>query len=165
MTPLSYFIMLVFFLIIGFFIWDSGVFKKKTTKKTYQFQNGIETLDVIGIEILKYTNEYRIALGLSPLKCDKKLNKFARYRVGRMEFEAIVSHSGFAEVAMEIALAGGEIIAENIAFGFNTSKVVVKQWVKSEAHKANIVGDFNYIGIGVKRGRNNRFYYCQIFTK
>lgn len=53
---------------------------------------------------------------------------------------------------------------ENLAYGFKTPEAVVKAWMNSSGHKANIMDpDFVHIGIGFYRNENGRIYCTQLF--
>ncbi|WP_447644400.1 CAP domain-containing protein [Nocardioides zeae] len=54
--------------------------------------------------------------------------------------------------------------AENVAYGYGVSAVVAA-WMDSPGHRANILGDFTHIGVGVARGSDGRLYYVQNFGR
>ncbi|MDE5753217.1 MAG: hypothetical protein K2H89_01530, partial [Oscillospiraceae bacterium] len=52
-------------------------------------------------------------------------------------------------------------VGENIAWGYATPEAVVKGWMSSEGHRANILGsNFRYIGVGYVDGN----YWTQLFV-
>ncbi|RUR12193.1 hypothetical protein ELY15_05865 [Legionella sp. km772] len=54
---------------------------------------------------------------------------------------------------------------ENIAFGYRTAQEVVKGWLSSPGHRGNILGNYNFMGIGIARDGRGRIYFTQIFIK
>lgn len=55
--------------------------------------------------------------------------------------------------------------AENVAYGKMTARQVVKGWINSARHRANIEGRFSQTGIGVARNSKGVLYYTQIFIQ
>eukprot|EP00920_Eleutheroschizon_duboscqi_P017275 GHVT01041341.1.p3 GENE.GHVT01041341.1~~GHVT01041341.1.p3 ORF type:complete len:101 (-),score=22.91 GHVT01041341.1:1215-1517(-) len=57
--------------------------------------------------------------------------------------------------------------AENVGMNlgvYNTAEEVVKGWIDSPGHRANLVGDFDLCGIAVARAPSGAFYYTQLFA-
>ena len=54
------------------------------------------------------------------------------------------------------------IYGENIAEYYNTAENVMKGWMNSDGHRANILGDFTTIGIGAVKV-DNSYFWVQIF--
>lgn len=54
--------------------------------------------------------------------------------------------------------------AENVAYGYGVTSVV-DAWMNSPGHRANILGDFTHIGVGVAKGSDGQLYYVQNFGK
>ena len=56
-------------------------------------------------------------------------------------------------------------IGENIAMGQRTPEEVVKDWMNSPGHKANILnGNYNQIGVGVVQS-GGYYYWTQLFIR
>ncbi|WP_394278719.1 CAP domain-containing protein [Microbacterium sp.] len=60
--------------------------------------------------------------------------------------------------------AGWRGAAENVAYGYSPSAVTAG-WMDSPGHRANILGAYNRIGIGVACDSNGRAYYTQVFGR
>lgn len=108
-------------------------------------------------EVLSLINQARVEAGLSPLVLNKRLTVAATLKAEDMAEGGYFSHNSpdgkepwfwFNEVGYKFQSAG-----ENLAVRFWSSDKVVKAWLKSPTHRANIV-DANYLetGIGVGRG-------------
>lgn len=127
----------------------------------FQLASLIDTLPVFDSrEIIKSTNEARVAAGLSPLKANSKLDIAATAKLNDMaidEYFAHVSPDGtdpwfwFRSAQYKYSVAG-----ENLAIGFLTAKDTVAAWLNSPSHKANIMnGQYQEIGVAVKGARIN----------
>ncbi|RYE24075.1 MAG: CAP domain-containing protein [Sphingobacteriales bacterium] len=119
-------------------------------------------------DILVLINEYRAKKRLPPLseksiienKADKHSKDMASRRVG-------FGHSGFdnrLDYLMK-SIPGSTGGAENVAYGARTAEQVVDMWINSAGHRKNILGNYNYTGIGIAKGRDGTLFYTQIFIK
>ena len=91
-------------------------------------------------DFLKQTNEARRSEGLAPLRMAPSLVRLARQRATTL--------ASNLEVGPNTALAGYEATAENIGHGV-TLEHVQKAFAKSPLHRARLLGDFTYVGVGV----------------
>lgn len=56
--------------------------------------------------------------------------------------------------------------SENIAYGYDTAESVIKGWMKSFGHRANILNTtWTEVGYGVAADNNGRKYWCTVFAK
>ena len=131
-------------------------------------------------KVFDLTNAQRKNAGLTELKLDKNLMDIAMQRA--YEISVYYAHRrpevyrGFAlgapdydaRIFMEDTLYRmglyGEITfsAENIAKGYTSSEDVVKGWMNSSGHKANILGDYTTIGVGAVK-TDYGYFWVQIF--
>ena len=118
-------------------------------------------------DILKYVNEDRIALGLSPLQMNPLESSLAakhslEMSVGKVKF----GHDGFNTRAKTIQKAlGSTEVGENVAEGPMTAREVVDGWLHSPGHKRNIEGNFTLTGIGYASDKKGDIYFTQIFSR
>ena len=57
--------------------------------------------------------------------------------------------------------------AENVAYNSSSSdpaKLSVDGWISSDGHRKNLLGNFNYMGIGVYAGYEGKIYFTQLFA-
>lgn len=55
-------------------------------------------------------------------------------------------------------------LGENIAMGTESAKDIVRAWMESEGHRANILQpEFTHLGVGVARGDNGYLFWTQNF--
>jgi uncharacterized protein YkwD len=118
-------------------------------------------------DVLRYTNQFRRSNGLSALVMRDDLNEIARKHSedmakGKCEF----GHSGFDQRYEKVKkIFQSCTAAENVAYGANTGKEVVEMWENSTGHRRNMLGKYNYVGIGTARDRDGRIYYTQLFVR
>jgi uncharacterized protein YkwD len=114
-----------------------------------------DDLELLPIEanVISYTNAERAKYKLPPLEVDKELMQSARDHCSWMTWNRIFSHTRRA-------------VAENIAMGQPQSSEVVRAWMNSSGHRANILNPNNRkIGVGVFRTENGTIYWCQQFRQ
>jgi len=126
---------------------------------------------VLPAVIVDLTNDERSELTLGQLQRSTSLDAAATLKAQHMaerEYFAHFSPTGvspwfwFAEVDYNFVHAG-----ENLAIHFTDSDGVVKAWMESPAHRANIVnGNYSEIGVGTAEGEFEGFktvYVVQLF--
>jgi uncharacterized protein YkwD len=58
------------------------------------------------------------------------------------------------------------MVAENVAYGYDTGRKVVRGWMHSEGHRRNILnGKFRLLGMAVRRSDNGTPYAAQVFGR
>jgi uncharacterized protein YkwD len=118
-------------------------------------------------EVLKYTNQFRRSQGLRSLVMLEELNSIARKHSEDMaKGKRPFGHGGFDKRQKEI---GKKLkfrqVGENVAFGAHNGREAVIMWENSAGHRQNLLGDYDYIGIGTASDRDGRIYYTQIFVR
>lgn len=118
------------------------------------------TNTVDSVKILDLTNKSRLAQNLAPLKISPKLEKAAIMKASDMLNRGYFSHSSpeGADFTKNIKIQKYYYLeaGENMAMDFTTSEAVVEGWMKSDAHKRNILNPrFKDIGIAVLTGQYN----------
>jgi uncharacterized protein YkwD len=117
--------------------------------------------------VVHLVNEERQKAGLAPLSYDyQNLTDCAFVRAE--ELIQLFSHTrpdgtscftAFDEFGVDYMAAG-----ENIAVSQQTPEDVVKAWMNSPGHRANILSEsFTAIGVGVAEDANGRLYWVQMF--
>ncbi len=129
-----------------------------------------EDIDIKGMEkdILYYINEYRKSLGLGALQMLKEATTEAiNHSVEMANKTSAFGHDGFDaridNIQAQIGFLHGA--GENVAYGKLSAKEVVDLWINSPPHKKNIVGDFDFTGIGVVKNSDGLPFYTQIFIR
>ena len=125
-------------------------------------------LHVFADEVLRLINIEREKLDLTPLETTANYKEIADIRA--YETSSYFAHKRpnssscstiYAENNLYYYLAG-----ENIAYGFKTPEALVKAWMNSSSHKANILNkNFSYAGVGYYRGDNGLIYSSLLLCK
>lgn len=117
-------------------------------------------------QVAELVNQERAKQGLKALHVDEKVQSAASVRA--KEIEQLFSHTrpsgkNFSSVLTEngIRFTGS---GENIAWGQRTPQEVMKGWMNSSGHRANILNaKYTKIGVGYYVGANGRQYWTQLF--
>jgi uncharacterized protein YkwD len=103
--------------------------------------------------IVACTNEERRRRGLAPLAIDLGLVRSARRHAIWMARSRRLQHTR-------------QSVAENIAVGQPTSPEVVRAWMSSSGHRANILNAGHArIGVAAYRTDDGTIYWCQQFLR
>lgn len=120
----------------------------------------------IEVEILELINDHRLSLGLSTLEDMTLVKSVAYTHTDYMVESDDVSHANFFTRSDYLkANAGAKKVSENIARGYTSAESVVRAWLKSEPHKANIEGDFTNFDVSAEVNAEGKWYYTNIFIK
>lgn len=99
--------------------------------------------------IVARTNQERARRGLAALSADPALMAGARRQAAWM--------------ARNRTLAHGQGVTENIAMGQSSAAEAVGDWMRSDGHRANLLGAHTRIGVAVARAADGTAYWCQQF--
>ena len=144
-----------FFMLIFLFIFSITSFSSDKSEKK---------------DIIKMVNKVRIEKNLPALKENKKLNILADKKAKIMAKENNLSHTagGYNSFSDLIKEANIEYLAvgENIARNWKTPDDVMKAWLNSSGHRANILNKkFTHIGVGKAINSKGDVYWVQLFIK
>ncbi|MFF3751597.1 CAP domain-containing protein [Streptomyces sp. NPDC002018] len=119
-------------------------------------------------EVLALTNAERTAAGLRPLADDPRLAAAAQAYSADMAARAFYAHTSPEGLApWDRAAAAGAPhrgIGENIACGQRSPREVVRGWMNSPGHRANILKPgFTHLGVGFAGGGPAGTYWTQLF--
>ncbi|GAA0938145.1 CAP domain-containing protein [Streptomyces rhizosphaericus] len=119
-------------------------------------------------EVIALTNAERAAARLAPLAPDPRLTAAAQAHSDDMVARDFYSHTGpEGHQPWDRAKAAGAThrgIGENIACGQRSPEEVVRGWMNSPGHRANILKpDFTHIGVGHATGSRAGTYWTQVF--
>ena len=116
-------------------------------------------------KVVELTNQERAKNGLKPLALDTELSKVAREKSRDMQSKGYFSHTsptyGSPFDMMKKFGISYRSAGENIAMGQRTPEEVVKAWMNSSGHRANILNSsYTHIGVGHVATGN---YWTQMF--
>ncbi len=116
-------------------------------------------------EVVRLVNIERQKNGLSPLKEDWQLSRVARYKSEDMRDRGYFSHTsptyGSPFDMMKSFGISYRSAGENIAKGQTSPEAVVRAWMNSSGHRANILNkSFTHIGVGYAKSGH---HWTQMF--
>lgn len=113
-------------------------------------------------EFLSAINSTRSSNGLGSLSMDGGLRSYARQHTADMIAAGDISHSSSS--ALESAAGSGWTkLGENVGRGGSVSSLH-QAFLDSASHRANILGDYNYVGIGTDTA-SGVLYVTVVFMK
>lgn len=136
--------------------------------KANEIELSLETPEAksIEVEILERINNHRLSLGLTPLSEMTMVKSVAQSHTDYMVDNDEVSHHNFFSRSDYLkSNAGAKKVSENVAYGYSSAEAVVRAWIKSEAHKENLEGDYSNFDISAEKNAEGRWYYTNIFIK
>ncbi|MGK5678753.1 CAP domain-containing protein [Actinoplanes sp. URMC 104] len=118
-------------------------------------------------DVVTYTNQQRAAHGCKAVVASPSLTRAAVGHSTYMARSGKFSHTGASNssFAYRIKQAGyARPLSENIAYGYRTGADVVKAWMASPGHRANILNcTAKAVGVGVVYAANGTPYISQEF--
>ena len=138
---------------------DANTGNDSTTDTNVSTQTAYEN------KVLELVNAERVKQGLKPLEMDESVRNVARLKSQDMQKNNYFSHtSPTYGTPFEMLKKYGisyKSAGENIAQGYQTPEQVVKGWMNSSGHRANILNaSYTHIGIGYEANGN---YWTQMF--
>ncbi|WP_110927904.1 CAP domain-containing protein [Bacillus massiliglaciei] len=135
----------------------SGANTKETATKTMETQ------------VIELVNSERKKAGLPALKMDSSLSKTATIKSQDMRDSQYFSHTspvyGSPFDLMKTYGIAYKYAGENIAAGQTSPNSVIKSWMNSPGHKANILSkNYTRIGVGYVKGGTYSHYWTQHFS-
>ena len=129
--------------------------KPAADEKTKQNKPQPKQVELRPVEenIVKHTNSARAKFGLASLEIDHDLMQSARQHAKWMARSQSLTHTS-------------RPVAENIAMGQPDSQNVVRCWMNSPGHRANILnGGHRRIGVAAYCTPAGTIYWCQQFRR
>lgn len=120
-------------------------------------------------QVVNLVNQQRSARGLQVLKSDSRLARLAQLKAEDMAKKGYFSHTsptyGSAFDMMKAAGYSYRTAGENIAKGQKTAETVMRGWMNSSGHRANILSTgYKKIGVGYALDASGTPHWVQIFA-
>lgn len=132
---------------------DSSPEKIEEVKPIQESQNFEQLL-------LKLHNNERSMKGRGNFSLDANLCEYAENHAQWMADKNSLKHSN-----IKVLMKKYYTVGENIAFNQKTEAEVVKAWMNSSGHRANIMNrSFNKIGFGKNYNKRGQPYWCTVFA-
>lgn len=120
-------------------------------------------------EFMDLINDHRQSIGLRALIHDPGMEKIAQTHSQNMASGAVAfGHDGFSARCTQsrAVLGGGNLCAENVAYGQKTPQAAFTAWMNSSGHKKNIEQSrATHTGFGYAKNANGTVYWTQIFLE
>ena len=142
--------------------------KPVDNKEDVKSDTNAGTATSIEMEVARLVNIERQKEGLAPLTFSEELSKVARVKSQDMANKNYFSHNsptyGDPFAMMRSFGIQYKTAGENIAKGYSGAESVVRGWMNSSGHRANILNSsFGKIGVGYVNV-NGTTYWTQMFT-
>jgi uncharacterized protein YkwD len=126
--------------------------------------------DDLAHDVAKIVNRFRRSRGLHPLQLEQGLMRSAIWKAQHMAHFYYFGHADPAPpvnrgVSQRLAACGfGSTGSENIAYGYEDAREVVRAWLRSPGHRRNIVStSWRYLGVGVAVSHRGGTFWAQNF--
>lgn len=113
-------------------------------------------------EFVSLINQTRTAAGLGPLTGYEDLVDDARRHTAEMIAAGKIYHSTSAQLSSYTT--GWTQVGENVGMGPNPS-ILHTAFMASPSHKANILGDYDRVGVGADRAPDGTMFVTVLFMK
>lgn len=121
------------------------------------------------MNLFELHNARRIQWGREPLKqsdeLDELANNHAKFISKTWMPWWLAGHWGFRRRYKCAQEAGFSRAAENVAYGYVDNNEVMQNWMWSQGHRDNIMGEYTHIGIGAAFDNKGQTYWCVLFAK
>ena len=149
------------------FITPGQIINISYPSETPNIQNDISSLEM---EVIRLVNSEREKAGRIPLVENSKLSEIARTKSQDFINNNYFSHNspiyGSPFNMLDSYGIKYTAAAENIATGQRNPAEVMKFWMASSGHRANILNStINQIGVGVARDNEGTLYWTQMFIR
>lgn len=107
------------------------------------------------LKMLELVNKERAKAGVPALTLNSKLTEMAHIKLNDMVENDYFDHKSPvygspSEMAIALGITDRLCVGENLAFNYETPEKVMKGWMESEGHRANILNPmYTQIGLGV----------------
>ena len=109
------------------------------------------------------TNEVRVDRDLAKLGKNACVQKFAVRQARRMAKKEKMYHQDLGAVLKGCSLS---MAGENVAYGYTSADAVMKGWMGSPGHRANIVKKrYRLLGVGARKSESGTWYLAQVFGR
>lgn len=109
------------------------------------------------------TNAHRVDHDLVRLKKKPCVQRFARRQARRMANQQRMFHQDLGVVLNRCDLSA---VGENVAYGYATGRAVVRAWLASPGHRANLLNPvYRQLGMAARKGDDDQWYAVQVFGR
>lgn len=114
-------------------------------------------------EAVKVTNNKRVQHDLVRLRRSDCLKQFAVRQARRMANQTRMFHQDLSPILSRCRLS---MVGENVAYGYPTGRAVVRAWMRSPGHRANILQRrYRIVAIAARKGSDGSWYVSQVLAR
>ena len=112
-------------------------------------------------QVLALTNKERTSRGLRALSYNSCADGYADSWARSLSLAGALSHQALMPILTSCAARS---VGENVAYGNVTPEQLVRMWMDSAGHRANILNaGFTHLGVGDVKVSSGRVYAVQVF--
>lgn len=109
------------------------------------------------------TNTVRLDHDLEKLREKGCVDRFADRQAKKMAAQGEMFHQDLSKV---LDACGLSLVGENVAVGFTKAGTLLKAWMDSPGHRANILdGRYRQLGVGARKSDDGVWYVAQVFGR
>lgn len=109
------------------------------------------------------TNLVRLDHDLVKLRKKGCVDRFANRQAKKMAAEDDMFHQDLSKI---LDACGLSLVGENVAFGYSKAGAVLKAWMASPGHRANILdARYRQLGVGARKSDEGVWYIAQVFGR
>ena len=109
------------------------------------------------------TNLVRLDYDLVQLRKKGCVDRFANRQAKKMAAEDDMFHQDLSKI---LDACGLSLVGENVAFGYTKAGAVLKAWMASPGHRANILEPrYRQLGVGARKSDDGVWYVAQVFGR
>lgn len=115
-----------------------------------------------GETLLELHNQVRKEHGSGTLVSDNAMSEYAQKHAETMANKNRLYHSSMSSLSK---VSNGGSVAENIAWGQDSEKEAVSDWMGSPGHRWNMLGKtYKRVGFGMAKSKDGSKYWCAVFA-
>ena len=120
--------------------------------------------DAYEARIVQLVNAHRAAAGLGPLAVSACADRFAEDWSATMARTGAFAHR--SDLGSLLSSCSASLVGENIAYGNLTADEMMRMWMDSPGHRANILSTrYTHVGVGAATTAAGRVYGTQNFLR
>lgn len=137
-----------------------------------RLHSNVSDKEGLELDLLSEVNRFRRERGKAPLGLDTRLSDIAeKHSVDMAQEEIPYGHEGFSNRghAVEKSIPFNQF-GENVCY-FNRNgttddpvEEIMRSWINSPDHLANLLGDFQLTGIGIAFSNKGEIYVTQLYV-
>lgn len=109
------------------------------------------------------TNAVRLDHDLGTLRKKSCVDRFANRQAKKMAAKDDMFHQDLQPI---LDTCGLSQVGENVAFGFTKTGALLKAWMDSAGHRANILKpEYRQLGVGARKSDDGVWYFAQVFGR